>query len=166
MIILYSFHQLQGDELMSKPIIEVAIKDSSLPVEDYRARLPESPASGGYVCFEGHVRNVNNGRSVSHLEYEVYDTLALKELQRICEDACERFQLNFARAVHRKGILKIGEPAVIIQVLSKHRKEAFEGCRFIIDRLKSQVPVWKREHYSDGGHVWAQCHDHDPHSHS
>ena len=151
---------------MAKPVIEVAIKDTNLPVEEYRAALPMSPESGSYVCFEGHVRNVNNGRSVSHLEYEVYDALALKELQRICEDACERFQLNFARAVHRKGTLKIGEPAVIIQVLSKHRKEAFDGCRFIIDRLKSQVPVWKREYYSDGSHVWAQCHDHLPHSHS
>jgi molybdopterin synthase catalytic subunit len=151
--------------MTTKPIIEVGIKDSNLPVEEYRAALPISPESGGYVCFEGHVRNVNNGRSVSHLEYEVYDTLALKELRKICEEACERFHLNFARAVHRKGVLKIGEPAVIIQVLSKHRKEAFEGCRFIIDRLKSQVPVWKREHYTDGSHVWTQCHDHGPHNH-
>lgn len=147
------------------PVIEVGIEEKPLPVQQYRTALPASPGSGGYVCFEGHVRNSNNGRTVTHLEYEVYDTLALKELQRICESACERFQLHFARAVHRKGRLDIGEPAVIIQVLSRHRKEAFEGCRYIIDRLKAQVPVWKREHYDDGTHIWAQCHDHN-HGHA
>src|SRR5690606_10490639 len=108
---------------MSPPIIDVGIRNENLSVQQYRASLPPSPGSGGYVCFEGHVRNSNNGRTVTHLEYEVYDTLALKELQRICEDACERFQLHFARAIHRKGRLEIGEPAVMIQVLSKHRKE-------------------------------------------
>lgn len=144
-------------------LIEVGIEESSSRLNEYRGSMPESPGSGGYVCFEGQVRNSNNGRTVTHLEYEVYDALAVKEMHRICEEACERFQLHFARAVHRKGRLEIGETAVIIQVLSRHRKEAFEGCRFIIDRLKSQVPVWKQEFYSDGGHIWAQCHDHDSH---
>lgn len=147
------------------PLIEVGIEDKPLPVQHYRAALPESPGSGGYVCFEGHVRNSNAGKTVTHLEYEVYDSLALKELTRICETACNQFDLHFARAVHRKGRLDIGEPAVIIQVLSRHRKEAFEGCRFIIDRLKAQVPVWKREHYSDGTFIWAQCHDHSHEQH-
>lgn len=152
--------------MTQNPLIDVGIEDSALKINNYRSSAPESPGSGGYVCFEGQVRNSNNGRTVTHLEYEVYEALALKELRRICEEASERYQLHFARAVHRKGRLEIGETAVIVQVLSRHRKEAFEGCRFIIDQLKSQVPVWKREFYDDGGHIWTQCHDHGSHSHT
>src|SRR5690606_10689975 len=98
---------------------------------------------------------------VVRLDYEAYETLATKEMRRISEQAAELFQLRFVRAVHRTGSLSIGESAVMIQTLSRHRREAFEGCRFIIDQLKARVPIWKKEHYDDGTAHWTRCHDHD-----
>ena len=118
------------------------------------------PRCGGYVVFEGMIRNVNHGKRVTHLEYEVYEPLAKKELRRICEYAAERFSLHYVRAVHREGRLSIGDTAVIIQTLSRHRREAFEGCRHVIDQLKARVPIWKKEYYDDGTSTWTQCHDH------
>ncbi len=141
-------------------MIDVAITAEPIDTRALRANLPEHPDSGGYVCFEGHIRDINHGKKVRRLDYETYDELALKELTRICETAAERFKLGFVRAVHRKGSLEIGEPAVMIQVLSRHRREAFEGCRFVIDQLKARVPIWKKEYYDDGSTEWTQCHDH------
>ncbi len=141
-------------------ILDCRIADQAIDVKTERQNLPALADCGGYVCFEGIVRNINHGKSVSRLEYETYDELALKELGRIAEFAAERHHLKFVRAVHRKGSLGIGETAVIIQVLSRHRREAFEGCRLIIDQLKSRVPIWKKEFYDDGSSVWTQCHDH------
>lgn len=143
-------------------LIECALKDTPLDVGALRRELPPLADCGGYVAFEGIVRNINHGRKVVRLDYEAYDALAEKELGRIAEQAAERFHLKFVRAVHRKGSLAIGDTAVVVQVLSRHRREAFEGCRFVIDQLKARVPIWKKEYYDDGSAVWTRCHDHDP----
>lgn len=142
------------------PIFDVQILDSKISPEHFRSTLPALSSCGGYVSFEGLVRNVNHGKGVTRLEYETYDELALKELGRIAEFAAERHKLEFVRAIHRKGRLEIGDVAVIIQVLSRHRKEAFDGCRLVIDSLKRSVPIWKKEFYDDGTHSWTQCHEH------
>jgi molybdopterin synthase catalytic subunit len=146
----------------TSPHIECSLQETPLDLLALRRDLPELPDCGGYVSFEGIVRNVNHGRKVLRLDYEAYDSLAEKELRRIAEQAAERFRLKFVRAVHRTGSLAIGDTAVVIQVLSRHRREAFEGCRFVIDQLKARVPVWKKEHYEGGDAVWTRCHDHDP----
>ena len=125
-----------------------------------RRDLPALPDCGGFVAFEGIVRDVNHGRKVTRLDYEAYDALAEKELRRIAEQAVERFGLRFVRAVHRTGSLTIGDTAVVVQVLSRHRREAFDGCRFVIDQLKARVPIWKKEYYDDGSTDWTRCHDH------
>lgn len=148
--------------LTTHPQLECYIQEAPLDIEGLRRSLPPLTDCGGYVAFEGIIRDINHGRRVTRLEYEAYDTLAEKELKRIAEQAIERFGLRYVRAVHRKGALAIGDTAVIIQVLSRHRREAFEGCRFVIDQLKARVPVWKREFYGDGSSVWTQCHDHSP----
>lgn len=148
---------------MTEATIDCRIASTALDVTALRKSLPDMPGCGGYVVFEGLIRNVNHGKSVTRLEYEVYETLALKELKRICEYACERFQLKYVRAWHREGRLEIGDTAVMIQVLSRHRREAFEGCRFIIDQLKARVPIWKKEFYDDGSATWTQCHEHHAH---
>lgn len=142
------------------PKIDCRIEAAPLNPMHFRETLPPLQGCGGYVAFEGLVRNVNHGKTVTHLEYETYDELAMKELRRICEFAAERHRLEFVRAVHRKGRLEINDVAVVIQVLSRHRKEAFEGCRLVIDSLKRSVPIWKREHYNDGTSTWTQCHEH------
>lgn len=142
--------------------VEIGLSDQPIHLPALRESLPKLADCGGYVCFEGIVRDHNHGRKVLRLDYEAYDILAEKELRRISEQALERFGLRFVRAIHRQGNLQIGDTAVVIQVLSRHRREAFDGCRFVIDQIKSRVPIWKREHYDDGTSLWTRCHDHGP----
>lgn len=113
-----------------------------------------NPSCGAVVGFEGLVRNHNEGQAVTSLEYSAHPTLALKEGQRILEEALQRFAITHAVAAHRIGPLEIGETAVAVYVSSSHRQEAFAACRFLIDEIKSRVPVWKREHLADGTAEW------------
>lgn len=113
--------------------------------------------SGGYASFEGWVRNHHDGKAVSSLEYSAYTELALKEGQRIMEEAMNTFEINHARCQHRVGHLQIGEIAVAIAVSSAHRDAAFQACRFIIDEVKKRVPIWKKEHYIDDTEAWPAC---------
>ena len=146
--------------------IECSIQETPLDLAAFRRNLPAIADCGGYVSFEGQIRNINHGKGVLRLEYETYDELAVKELRRVAIEAASRFGLKYVRAIHRKGRLEIGESAVIIQVLSRHRREAFDGCRYVIDQLKARVPIWKKEFYDDSTHAWTQCHEHDQgHSH-
>ncbi len=141
-------------------IIFNAICPQPIDPSECRVSLPRSREVGGYVCFEGLVRSFNNGKKVIRLDYEVYEPLALKEMRRICERATEEFELFSARCWHRSGSLNLGDTAVLIDVLARHRAEAFKGCRFIIDAIKHRVPIWKKEYYDDGTASWTQCHEH------
>ena len=115
------------------------------------------PACGGYVAFEGTVRDHNEGRTVQRLEYEAFAPLALREGERILTEACERFGLEHAHCAHRVGTLEIGELAVWVGVGAAHRGEAFDACRYIIDHVKQRVPIWKKEYYQDGDSGWVNC---------
>ncbi|MGC8517393.1 MAG: ThiF family adenylyltransferase [Steroidobacteraceae bacterium] len=117
----------------------------------------ESSAAGGYVSFEGWVRNHNEGREVHRLEYEAFEALALKEGERIVAETLQRFGVERAACVHRVGSLEIGELAVWVGVSARHRHEAFLACRYIIDAVKHHVPIWKKEHYRDGDSGWVNC---------
>jgi len=130
--------------------------------------LVEDPGSGGYVAFEGWVRDHNDGQRVLRLEYEAYEALGVKEGDRIVGEAVERFAVTAARCVHSLGELQIGDLAVWVGVSSAHRDEAFAACRYIIDEVKHRVPIWKKEHYVDGDSGWVNCercaeHDHGVH---
>jgi molybdopterin synthase catalytic subunit len=116
-----------------------------------------NPLAGALVCFEGVVRNHNEGREVVTLEYEAYETLAEAEAQKILEEARQQFALIAAVCVHRTGLLSIGEPAVFVGVTSAHRDAAFQGCRYIIDEIKTRLPIWKKETYKDGSSGWVNC---------
>jgi molybdopterin synthase catalytic subunit len=113
--------------------------------------------AGGYVSFEGWVRDHNEGRAVRRLEYEAFADLAVKEGDLIVSEALERFPIQHALCVHRTGELAIGELAVWVGVSSAHRGEAFAACRYIIDEVKHRVPIWKKEHYRDGDSGWVNC---------
>lgn len=115
-------------------------------------------AAGGYVTFDGRVRNHNEGRPVERLEYEAFVPLAEAEGQRILDEATAMFDLIDAHCVHRTGLLEIGESAVWIGVAAAHRGSAFLGCEYIIDQLKQRVPIWKKEHYADGPSEWIGVH--------
>ena len=135
-----------------------AFSFSSEPLdpERHRAELAD-PAAGGYASFEGWVRDHNEGRRVHRLEYEAFESLAIKEGERIVADAVARFGVSGAACVHRVGSLGIGDLAVWVGVSSAHRGEAFAACRYIIDEVKHRVPIWKKEHYTDGDSGWVNC---------
>ena len=130
-----------------------ALTHEPIDMEALRARLAD-PGCGASVCFEGWIRNRNQGREVLRLEYEAYEPLALKEGERILREARERFGVVAVHCVHRLGLLEIGEAAVWIGVAAPHRREAFAACGHVIDEIKRWVPIWKREHYADSVAQW------------
>ncbi len=125
-----------------------------LEPERYRESLADA-AAGGYASFEGRVRDRSDGKRVRHLEYEAFESLAIKEGARIVREAIERFGVSRAACVHRVGDLAIGDVTVWVGVSSAHRDEAFAACRYIIDEVKRRVPIWKKEHYADGS-AWLE----------
>ena len=132
------------------------VTGQTIDVAAFRKQLFD-PGCGAYVQFEGWVRDHNEGQEVLRLEYEVYEPLAAKEGQRIIDEAITRFGLNKAAAIHRSGPLDLTDIAVIVGVASAHRGEAFEGCRYIIDQVKTRLPIWKKEHYASGAAEWVNC---------
>ncbi len=115
----------------------------------------ERPEDGGIVIFDGIVRNNSRGRKTRYLEYEAYEAMALKQMQLLAGKAFADFPIRDLAIVHRLGRLEIGESSVLIAVFSAHRAAAFDACRWLIDRLKQTVPIWKKEFFEDGA-VWAQ----------
>jgi len=110
---------------------------------------------GAVVVFEGVVRNHSHGRATKFLEYEAYEPMALEKMREIGKELSGRFPVGGIAIVHRLGHLEIGEASVVIVVSAAHRKPAFEACREAIDRLKRDVPIWKKEFFADGA-VWAE----------
>lgn len=116
-----------------------------------------NPSAGGFASFEGRVRDHQADKTVTALEYEAYDQLAVTEGSRIVTEAMRRHGVLQARCVHRLGRLAVGEVAVWIGVAGRHRAEAFACCREIIDEIKHRVPIWKKEHYANGDSGWVHC---------
>jgi molybdopterin synthase catalytic subunit len=108
------------------------------------------PDCGAVVTFEGTTRSPNEGREVKSLEYEAYEDRALKQLRALAEEAATRFGLGGVVAVHRTGAVPIGHPSVVVACASAHRAEAFDGARWLIDRIKADVAIWKKEIFADG----------------
>ncbi len=146
-----------GDEVLVLPPASGGTMRATLveaPIEPGAAeRLVELDGTGGIATFVGTVRKQSRGLQVVHLEFSAYPPLAIKELDAICGEAIARFDLVDARAIHRLGLVPIGEVAVAIACAAPHRAAAFDGCRYIIDELKQRVPIWKRETTTDGA-VW------------
>ncbi len=132
------------------------LSDSPIETNKQHASL-QSEAAGGFVSFEGRVRNVNATRTVTSLEYESFGPLAEKEGHRVVKEAKEKFPIIAASCVHRTGHLQIGEIAVWVGVISEHRGPAFEACRYIIDEIKIRLPIWKKETYQEGDSGWINC---------
>jgi molybdopterin converting factor subunit 1 len=111
-------------------------------------------SDGAVTVFEGIVRDNSRGRRTLFLDYEGYEGMALGELEKLATEALRQFAIRDVVIVHRLGRLEIGETSVLIAVASAHRGPAFDACRWVIDRLKKTVPIWKKEHFADGA-VWA-----------
>lgn len=120
-------------------------------------RRLHDPRAGGYVAFEGWVRDHDDGQGVIGLDYQVYPELALVEGERVIAEAHELFDILHVRCVHRHGELVIGDVAVWVGVSAAHRDAAFAACRYVINQTKDRLPIWKQEHYTDGKSVWINC---------
>jgi molybdopterin synthase catalytic subunit len=116
-------------------------------------RAVRDAQAGAIVTFVGTTRNRNADRSVRRLEYEALASMAVKEMRALAATARKRWPIRKVAMVHRIGVVPVGEASVAIAVSAAHRDEAFEACRWLIDRLKEIVPIWKKEHYR-GGEVW------------
>ena len=110
----------------------------------------EHPSVGGIVTFQGVVRDNNKGKRVRYLEYEAYTEMAEREMAAIAAEVTRRWNTDRFVLVHRIGRLEIGECSVVVIVACDHRAEAFEACRYAIDTLKADVPIWKKEVAEDG----------------
>src|ERR1700721_1781531 len=129
---------------------------TAIDTESARRELQDL-GSGGYVSFEGWVRDQNEGQEVTRLEYEAFQELAVKEGDRIVAEALRRFPVKHALCIHRVGSLDLSDMAVWVGVSSAHRGEAFDACRFIIDEVKHRVPTWKKDTYRTVDAGWVNC---------
>jgi molybdopterin synthase catalytic subunit len=126
-------------ELSEQPLlVERAVQSVSLP------------EAGAVSLFLGTVRDHNDGRRVTRLDYEAYPAMALKEMRRICEQIAQESPGVRLCCLHRVGALRVGDLAVVCAASAAHREQAFWACHALIDRIKEQVPIWKREHGPDG----------------
>ena len=111
-------------------------------------------ANGATILFLGTVRDVNDRRAVSGIEYAAYESMAARELDAIASEASSRFGTDDIVVEHRIGQLGLGDVSVAIAVAHPHRAEAYDASRYVIEELKRRVPIWKREEYVDGTREW------------
>jgi molybdopterin synthase catalytic subunit len=112
------------------------------------------PAHGAVVLFTGNVRDVNDARPVTGIDYTAYRGMAEAELNRIADEVSAKYSDLSIVVEHRVGTLTVGETSVAIATAHAHRAEAYDANRFVIEELKRRLPVWKREHYTDGSRQW------------
>jgi len=132
----------------------VAVTADPLDIEPLIA-LVGAAGDGAVVTFAGLVRDHNQGRQVRFLEYQAYEPLAVRALQRIVDEAKGLWPDARLAAHHRIGRLEIGEASIVIAAASPHRADAFAACRYMIERVKQIVPIWKHEHF-EGGDIWVE----------
>jgi molybdopterin synthase catalytic subunit len=133
---------------MRTSIVDEPIDTAALVAEVARQ------ANGAILLFVGTVREVNDGRAVSGMEYKTYRSMAERELADIVREARVEFGTDDIVVEHRVGTLGLGEASVAIAVAHAHRGAAYDASRYVIEQLKKRVPIWKLEHYVDGTREW------------
>ena len=113
-------------------------------------------AAGAVLLFSGDVRNHSKGRAVDFLEYETHESMAQKQIAEIVVEAKNRWDLHYVEVIHRFGKMQISDCSIGIVVASSHRKDAYAASRFIIDTVKKSVPIWKKEHFTNGQAIWVE----------
>jgi molybdopterin synthase catalytic subunit len=136
-------------------MVPVAVTSAPLNLQGLIQLVSDSGAYGAVATFVGLVRDNNLGRRVLHLEYEAYEPLAIKALEQICEEAVQEWPGVRLAVHHRIGRLAIGEASIVIAAASAHRAHAFAASRYVIERVKQIVPIWKHEFF-EGGEVWIE----------
>lgn len=140
-------------------MIEVTREDFS--VDEVLGRL-RTGRMGALVTFVGSVRDSSGGRPVDRIEIQVYEEMARKQLEAIREEAMERFGVEEIAIIHRHGSLRVSENIMLIAVGAGHRPEAFDACRFVLEKIKERVPIWKKEITPDG-EFWVEGEHYEPH---
>jgi molybdopterin synthase catalytic subunit len=146
------------------------LRESPLSVDEALGHV-RRPGAGGLAVFVGVVRDESEGRAVTRLEYQAYDSMAKREMEAIAAEIEQEIEGVRVCVIHRTGSLEVGDAAVVCAASAPHRGEAFRACRALIDRIKERVPIWKREWGPDGaawvGWVDARCvaHDHADRDH-
>lgn len=136
---------------------------TAAPIDPARVReRVGGPEDGAVVLFLGTVRNQNQGRPVSGMDYEGYEDMARNLLTAIVQEASEKTGSERIAAVHRLGTLAVGEISVAIAASNPHRAAAFDAARYVIEEIKKRLPVWKREHYLEGESEWLEGHQPTP----
>ena len=133
----------------------VAVTPDRLDLEPLLRLVADGGGHGAITSFVGTVRDNNVNRRVTHLEYEAYEPLAVKALEQIVDETVAQWPGIRVAVHHRIGRLAIGEASIIIAAASAHRANAFAACRYVIERVKQIVPIWKHEFF-DGGEVWIE----------
>jgi molybdopterin synthase catalytic subunit len=138
--------------------ILVDLVKEAIPVERVRCFVIGDPALGGIVTFEGATRTERDEShgSLVRLDYEAYEAMARCQLENLAREAKARWALGRVAVVHRVGPVEIAEVSVMIAVASKHRVQSFDACRWLIDKLKQDVPIWKKDVYEDGHIEWVE----------
>jgi molybdopterin synthase catalytic subunit len=158
-----------GDEVAFIPPVSGGVHGAGVlfelttdPLDARRLEAAVAHKGAGAICtFTGIVRDSSRGRSVTHLEYEAYTEMATAEMRKIAAEIAERWPEARVAMAHRTGRLEIGEASVVVSVSCPHRAEAIDACHWGIDRLKESVPIWKKEHASDGTY-WIEGNDSMP----
>ena len=138
----------------------VDLRDGPLSLDEVVAHVSR-PGAGAIVTFVGVVRDENDGRAVTRLDYSAYEAMAKREMLKIVSELEREMDGIRVSAIHRIGSLAVGDAAIVCAASAPHRGEAFRACRELIDRIKSRVPIWKREWGPEGaawvGWVDARC---------
>jgi len=137
-------------------MVDINITEQPLNMQECINRVM-SPDCGGIDVFIGTVRNTTKGKAVVRLEFEAYESMAMKEMEKIAAEMKTKWPVHKILMHHRVGVLQVGEVPVIIAVSAAHRDAAFDACRYAIDALKQRVPIWKKEVFEDG-EVWVAAH--------
>ena len=137
---------------VSEPVL-VRLSSEPLSVEDALTFIAD-PGAGGSCLFIGTVRDHSDAGDVTGLHYEAWDDLATERLGEIAGEMCERWPLRRVAILHRTGDLAVGDASVVVACSAPHRAEAFEACRHGIERLKEDVPIWKKEGLVSGDAQW------------
>ena len=116
-------------------------------------------SNGAVVTFLGTTRRTSMGKTVLYLEYEGYVPMALKKLREIADEVSDKWPIQDISILHRIGRLEIEDISLVVAIASPHRKEAFQACGYVVDRIKETVPIWKKEVFEDG-QVWVGCQSH------
>lgn len=146
----------ESEEAARPDRIETGLAEDLPPLQAFLDRV-RTDGTGAVVTFTGVVRDHSRGRRVERLDYEAYGAMAEESLRDLVARAKERFDIEDAVVVHRTGSHGVGQPVATIAVAAAHREAAFEACRWLIDTLKVEAPIWKKEH-GEGGATWVEGH--------